>query len=186
VRSGELSVYGCGARFDLDWVSGNYYRVLTTRAVYTDLSNGRVVDISNAGNCKTGQPYAMYGVTSTPYRLQVWGTVLGSDGQPFERFFWDTEMSVVREFNPCRGEARAALMQKQAWWDSRSGWGGFFDGAAFADELLKAGGEMERGEPSGRGVVWPQWLTIAKGAGWAWTYGGFDLDGKRRLRACLR
>jgi hypothetical protein len=177
--SGGASFIWVNAFRDTD--SGNRYALYTTKATYTDINGNATYDITTGGSCgQDGQPYALYDVWDAPYQIQVWGDIKNPDGSFAKRFFWQAKYTnYVSESNPCwsAGTTTATvILQEEAWWDSVGGW------------LNPGTGDIDptTHEPTGTGVKWGDFQTIASGIGFGWTYGNYDASQQRVLTKCLR
>ena len=102
-----------------------------------------------------GQPYSPV-TFDKPYSLRVWGYV---EHIPY---FWQHSLTPVAQVrNTCwtgENNVRDALEQKEVWHDAVRGW-----------EPTRGTGTLKDGIPTGEGITYTWFQTIAKGAGPLWT-----------------
>ena len=127
------------------------YRIRTTKAEMS-VDGGPWTTVIHP--CE-GQPYSLV-TFDKPYSLRVWGYV---EHIPY---FWQHVLTPVAQVrNTCwtgENNVRDALEQKEVWHDAVRGW-----------EPTRGTGTLKDGIPTGEGITYTWFQTIAKGAGPLWT-----------------
>jgi len=175
--------FGCVMNKDFVWINayrnyaGNRFAIRTTKALLIN-DKGKVLDIINGGQCGTeGQPYALHKIDNEQYIIKVWGDLLDIWGNVGKRFYWEHIITPYQVVDPCwqtdMTKLRIAIRQDEAWWDSDQQW-------------VIGGGNIDpnTNEPDGTGVRYGRYQTIAKNAGYVWTYERWDLG--KEVTGCLQ